>query len=126
MAQPSFALAHVAIAVNDMAAAAEFYAMLGGRRGFARTDSEGRPELVQMAFGDRFVELIATRQAAQRETVAHLALGTTDIHAAWHFLCEQGFPPLDRPRTGASGVLWFFVIDPCGNRVEVTSPCDPE
>ena len=27
----------------------------------------------------------------------------------------------DQPRAGASGVMWFFVTDPSGNRVEITA-----
>lgn len=118
---PDFRLKHVAVPATRFAETEAFYALLGGRRGFARNDDTGAPQLVQMNFGDRFVELIAAG-GDTTEPTGHLAFTTPDIAAAWQLFADNGVTPLDQPRAGASGVMWFFVTDPSGNRVEITAP----
>lgn len=114
-------LRHVAIPAPDIAASAAFYTLLGGQPGFVRHDDAGRTTLLQMHFGDGFVELLCD---AESPGGGHFAFSTDDIERVWSLLERHGHQPAARPRHGASGVQWFFVSDPAGNAVEITMP-DP-
>jgi catechol 2,3-dioxygenase-like lactoylglutathione lyase family enzyme len=109
-------LRHVAIPAPDIAASAAFYTLLGGQPGFVRHDA-GRVTLLQLHFGDGFVELLAD---AGSPGGGHFAFSTDDIEQVWSLLERHGHRPAARPRRGASGVQWFFVSDPAGNAVEIT------
>jgi len=122
MAKLSLKLSHVAISARDVDASARFYTLLGGEPGFRRANKAGRTELLQMRFGDTFVELLAD---APLPCGGHFALASPDIDATWKLLNDNGHAPLDKPALGASGVTWFFVDDPGGNSVEITAPSGP-
>jgi catechol 2,3-dioxygenase-like lactoylglutathione lyase family enzyme len=119
---PRFGLTHVAVPAPRFEETMAFYELLGARRGFTRTDGEGRPTLVQMMLGEGFVELIRSGADEVMRRGGHLALRTGDIAAAWALLSENGHPPKTPPRRGESGVMWFFVDDPSGNAVEIVAP----
>ena len=119
----SFTLGHVAIPAPRFEETRAFYLRLGAHEGFIRGSADGHVTLVQMWFGDRFIELIRPEpQETEAAPTGHLALRTADIDAAFGFCEELGFVADDVPRRGQSGVMWFFITDPSGNRVEIVAP----
>ena len=122
-AQSPFALSHVAIPAPRFEETREFYLRLGAREGFIRLGADGQPALLQLWFDDRFVELIRPEPGETAITpTGHLALRTSDIDAAVACITAAGLVPDDVPRRGQSGVMWFFLTDPSGNRVEIVAP----
>lgn len=122
-ARPAFALGHVAIPAPRFAETRDFYLRLGAREGFVRLGADGQPVLLQLWFDDRFVELIRPEPGETAATpTGHLALRTSDIDAAVAFITAVGLVPDEAPRRGQSGVMWFFLTDPSGNRVEIVAP----
>lgn len=112
-------LIHVAVAAPDIAASAAFYQLLGAEPGFIRKDTDGNVILMQLHFGDAFVELQAD---VAEPGGGHLAFTTGEIEAVWQRLADHGHQPLDHPRRGETRVMWFFVRDPACNMVEITMP----
>jgi len=122
-APPPFALGHVAVPAPRFEETRAFYLRLGAREGFVRRSADGEMTLLQLWFEDRFIELIRPEPgAANTPPNGHLALRTTDIEAAFAFVNEAGFLAEAAPRQGESGVMWFFLSDPSGNRVEIVAP----
>lgn len=119
MDAPVLRLIHVALPAPDIAASAAFYQLLGAKPGFIRKDTEGNVILMQLHFGDAFIELQAD---AALPGEGHVAFTTGEIDVVWQRLADHGHQPLDHPRRGETPVMWFFVSDPAGNMVEITMP----
>jgi catechol 2,3-dioxygenase-like lactoylglutathione lyase family enzyme len=116
--------AHVAIPCRDVSASSDFYARLGFRPGFTKHDDAGKPILRQMVLGGQFVELIAQAQdrpAARPPEQGHFGLRVKDADAAYDRLIRAGHRPDAQPRTGKSGVRFWFLADPDGNWIEFVS-----
>ncbi len=112
-------LGHVAVPCRDLAASTEFYQCLGFKAGFAKSDPEGRPILQQMRLEAFFVELLLT-EAPLSPGDGHIGLKVDDADRVHARLAACNLSP-DQPRTGVSGVRYFFLTDPDGNRIEITS-----
>ncbi|BDU78579.1 VOC family protein [Mesoterricola sediminis] len=126
-------IAHVALWTRDLEGLAAFYAeVLDARVG-------ERYEHPAHGFASRFLafdggptlELMETRQltletappGAQRLGLTHLAfsLGSPEaVDALTARLAAMGRPVLDRPRTTGDGYYESTVLDPDGNRLELT------
>ncbi|MCR8724637.1 VOC family protein [Frigidibacter sp. ROC022] len=118
LAPGSVALRHVAVPCRELEPAIRFYERLGFRRGFGKPDDRGRPVLQQMGLGDFFIELI--RGADPVPGGGHIGLSVPDADRTHAQLISMGLAA-EAPQTGASGVRYFFISDPDGNRIEFTS-----
>jgi lactoylglutathione lyase len=111
-------LRHVALPCRDLDRAIRFYERLGFRQAFGKDDAAGRPLLQQMALGPFFIELI--RDAGATPGGGHVGLAVADADRTHARLSALGLAP-EPPQTGVSGVRYFFIADPDGNRIEFTS-----
>ena len=102
-----------------MAAAIGFYRRLDFQPGFVKSDLQGAPVLRQMRIEAFFIELIVAVPPGT-QGVGHIGLKVDDADRAHARLAEAGLSP-EPPRTGVSGVRFFFITDPDGNRIEITS-----
>ena len=98
---------HVAIEVDDIAGALEFYG-----RFLAFTVDEQTPDMAIVYFGDQFINFI--RNPDRRpDTLRHFGIAVDDKPLARRTLESMGVKLLD------SRFLDF--LDPWGNRVEITT-----
>jgi catechol 2,3-dioxygenase-like lactoylglutathione lyase family enzyme len=98
---------HVAIEVDDIAGALEFYG-----RFLAFTVDEQTPDMAIVYFGDQFINFI--RNPDRRpDTLRHFGIAVDDKSLARRTLESMGVKLLD------SRFLDF--LDPWGNRVEITT-----
>jgi lactoylglutathione lyase len=125
---------HVAFWTDDLDRLASFYELyFGARIGPPyRNDAKGfESRFVEFAAGAR-VELMRTTQlhplelpaGAQRKGLTHLALvvGTeNDVDALTGRLREAGYEVIDGPRRTGDGYYESVVLDPDGNRLELTA-----
>jgi lactoylglutathione lyase len=127
-------LEHVALWVDDLDGMCSFYAGVFGATVGPRYDNERK------GFASRFVafdsgarlELMTTRmlqparleRGAQRMGLTHLAIAlgseaaVDDLTAR---LRARGLPVLDGPRRTGDGYYESVVLDPEGNRIELTA-----
>lgn len=126
-------IAHVALWTRDLEELAAFYAealdaRVGERyehpaHGFASRflTFDGGPSLELMQTSQ--LDLVAAPPGAQRQGITHLAfaLGSPEaVDALTARLAAQGRPVLDGPRRTGDGYYESTVLDPEGNRLELT------
>lgn len=125
---------HVAFWTDDLDRLASFYALyFGAQIGPPyRNDAHGfESRFVEFAGGAR-VELMRTTElhplpmppGAQRHGLTHLALAVgaeADVDALTGRLRSDGYEVLDGPRRTGDGYYESVVLDPDGNRLELTA-----
>jgi catechol 2,3-dioxygenase-like lactoylglutathione lyase family enzyme len=135
----AFALHHVSVPTDDLAASVAFYEGVLGLKRVPRPPFT--VEGVWYGVGPLQIHLTLHPDAHFRKGKAvdnddiHFALRVEDFEAAVAHLKAQGFGadlPLDHPkrlivkRTGAAGFPQVFVMDPCRNLIEInTAPYNP-
>ena len=124
---------HVALWTNDLEQCKRFYVSYFGAvagagyvnpaKGLASCfltfDSGARLELMTTTT----LAPVTLEPGAQRMGLTHLAFSVGSeqaVNALTHRLKEDGFPVLDGPRRTGDGYYESVVLDPDGNRVEIT------
>lgn len=124
---------HVALWVRDLEAQAAFYARhfqaeagpryhnpaTGFESRFLSFDSGARLELMRMAS----VAPTPEQGRGLAQGWAHLAISVGDraeVDALTARMADEGVPVLDGPRTTGDGYYESVVLDPEGNRLEIT------
>ena len=127
-------LEHVALWVSDLDAMCAFYAEIfeakvgplyeNTKKGFASRfvslDSGARLEFMTT----RVLEPVAHAPGAQRMGLTHLAVSLGSeaaVDALTARLLASGTPVLDGPRRTGDGYYESVVLDPEGNRIEITA-----
>ena len=115
-------LAHVALTVNDLAAAVAFYRDKLGLRemsDFRRDDGE-RFGVYLHAGGRTFIELFAGGNAEPVEgrSFRHFCMEVDDIDKTVGFLRDAGVE-VSEPKLGNDHSWQAWVTDPDGNRIEL-------
>jgi lactoylglutathione lyase len=122
---------HVALWVADLERARAFYVdLLGGRAGapYHNQRTGFRSYFVSFGPGARLElmsrpDVVAAGRAAESEGFAHVALsvgGCDQVDACVAALERAGVPVASRPRRTGDGYYEAVVLDPEGNRVEIT------
>jgi len=122
---------HVALWVADLERARAFYAdLLGGRAGalYHNERTGFRSYFVSFGPGARLElmsrpDVVAAVRATEVEGFAHVALsvgGRDEVDACVAALERAGVPVASRPRRTGDGFYEAVVLDPEGNRVEIT------
>lgn len=124
-------LEHVGLWVRDLDGVAAFYekyfgARIGGLYQNARKGFESR--FLEFAGGARLEVMrrtdITQRASNEQLGLAHVALAIGDesaVDALAARFRDDGRPPVDGPRRTGDGYYECVVLDPEGNRVEVTA-----
>jgi lactoylglutathione lyase len=124
---------HVAIWTEDLEQLAEFYgkyfgaiagdkyvnATKGFESRFLSFDGGARIEVMTSST----LNPVRHERGAQRMGLAHLAVSVGSLHsvdALTHRLRQDGFEIVDGPRHTGDGYYESVVLDPDGNRVEIT------
>jgi len=125
-------IAHVALWVNDLEAMRSFYAThFGGRAGAKYTNAAKGFESYFLSFeGGARLEIMrrtdvagAARPAGEVPGWAHLAFSvgsTAAVDALTRRLEAAGLRRVDGPRRTGDGYYESVVLDPEGNRLEIT------
>jgi lactoylglutathione lyase len=122
---------HVALWVADLERARAFYAdLLGGRAGalYHNERTGFRSYFVSFGAGARLElmsrpDVVAAGRASEAEGFAHVALsvgGRDEVDACVDALERAGVAVASRPRRTGDGYYEAVVLDPEGNRVEIT------
>jgi lactoylglutathione lyase len=124
---------HVALWTRDVARLRDFYVThFRARSGdpyrneahafesyFLEFDGGARLEIMRT---DQ-LELVDAAPGAERHGLTHLAIGVgseADVDALTRTLAAAGHPVLDGPRRTGDGYYESVVLDPGGNRIEIT------
>ena len=124
---------HVALWTRDVERLRDFYVRYFGARAgapyrneakafescFLEFDGGGRLELMRTGQ----LQLVEAQPGAQRHGFTHLALGVGSegrVDELTRELSAAGYAVLDGPRRTGDGYYESLVLDPDGNRVEVT------
>ena len=122
---------HITLVVSDLAASRKFYVDLLGMQDVPRPNFSFEGAWFQA--GNTLIHLIleheqsgsAGNAAAQlRSTRAnHFAFRLPDAQAAWEALQASGvaLDVISEPKHRPDGAIQFFIADPDGYRVEITS-----
>ena len=122
---------HITLVVNDLEASRKFYVDLLGMQDVPRPDFSFKGAWFQA--GNTLIHLIleheqsgsAGNSAKQlRSTRAHhFAFRLPDAQAAWETLQTSGvaLDVISEPKHRPDGAVQFFIADPDGHRVEITS-----
>ena len=124
-------IAHVALWVRDLEAMREFYVrQLGGRSGprYANAASGFSSYFVSFGEGPR-IELmhrpaVPSRPEGAATGYAHVALsldGRTAVDATVERLRQEGVTVESGPRVTGDGYYEAVILDPEGNRIELTA-----
>lgn len=124
---------HVALWTDDLERTAGFYATYFGATVGPRYENtaKGFASCFLVFEGGARLELMTTKAlrpvrhepGAERMGLTHLAVGVGSaerVDALTARLAADGFPVLDGPRRTGDGYYESVVLDPDGNRVEIT------
>lgn len=122
---------HVALWTRDLDRLSAFYRSYFGATAGPRYCSARRPfESVFLSFPDgarlelmRLPELAEPDRASETVGLAHLAISTGSrqaVDALTMRMGTDGYTVLDGPRTTGDGYYEAVVLDPDGNRLEIT------
>ena len=125
---------HVALWTHDLPRMRDFYVTYFGARAgvdyrneardfdscFLEFDGGARLEIMRSGW----LDLADAAAGAQRRGLTHLAISVGSeaaVDALTRRLAGDGYPVLDGPRRTGDGYYESVVLDPDGNRVEVTA-----
>lgn len=127
-------IAHIALWTRDIERLVEFYAAYFAAKAGApyRNEAKGFESVFLTFDGGAQLEVMRTRKlspvllepGAQRMGLTHLAISVgseTLVDALTARLRRDGYPVLDGPRRTGDGYYESVVLDPDGNRIEVTA-----
>lgn len=120
---------HVAMWVQDLEAMRRFYESLGGRAGALYHNAATGFRSYFVSFGGARLELmqragVTSRDEVERLGYAHLALSVGDRPAVDRRAAElraAGVTIVSGPRQTGDGYYEVVLLDPEGNRVELTA-----
>lgn len=115
-------LNHVAILVSDLARSVTYNENLGLRHGIAKRCPENGDHLVQLKSADgNFVKLIGSSNRLVERARGQLGVAIDDTTLTYTTPSPKELAPPAAPQMGTSGVRWFFLSDPNGNKIEFTA-----
>ena len=127
---------HVGVAVRSIAAAREFYGLLGVEVTAEETVEHEQVRTAMLALGESRIELLEPTAeesvigrflASRGEGMHHVALRVADVDARFAQMQRAGIRLVsDRVRVGAGGIRYFFVHPKSagGVLVEIVGPAE--
>ena len=125
---------HVALWTTDLERCKQFYVTYFGAvasKGYANPAKGFKSCFLSFSHGARLEVMktttlspVTTEPGAQRLGLTHLAISVGSEHlvdALTQRLRDDGFPVLDGPRRTGDGYYESIVLDPDGNRIEITA-----
>lgn len=129
----TFRIEHIAFWTHDLDHMCGFYARYFGatvgnlyenpRKGFSSRFLSFADGARMEVMSTTSLELAHAAPGAQRHGLAHVAISVGDeaeVDALTRRMREDGIPVLDGPRRTGDGYYESVVLDPEGNRVEIT------
>lgn len=125
---------HVALWTNDLGRCKRFYvSYFGARAGAGYINAKKGFESCFLSFGDgarievmttTTLDPVAIKPGAQRMGLTHFAVSVGSeqlVDELTQRLRDDGYPVLDAPRRTGDGYYESVVLDPDGNRIEITA-----
>ncbi len=124
----SFLVHHVSLVVNNIDDALRFYSILGFSDKYIYRDADGKVEIHHLKNTNFIIELFKYKIGSEsigitnNETkigIEHFSMQVEDIDNAFEELSKQNVNILTPITAGRTGINYFFISDPDGNKIEI-------
>lgn len=118
---------HVSLVVSDIEESLKFYSILGFLDKFMYSEEDGSVEIHHLKNQNFIVELFRYKNSNKRKVkqnnieigVEHFSMQVGDINSAYKELCQKNVNILTPITIGRTGINYFFICDPDGNKIEI-------
>lgn len=124
----SFLVHHVSLVVNNIDDALRFYSILGFSDKYIYRDADGKVEIHHLKNTNFIIELFKYKigsgitEVTNNETkigIEHFSMQVENIDNAFEELSRQNVKILTPITAGRTGINYFFISDPDGNKIEI-------
>lgn len=124
-----FSVHHVSLVVNSIDSSLKFYSVLGFVDKYRFCDAEGNVEIHHLKNTAFIIELFKYRDCENnfdrdieddhKIGIEHFSMQVENIESAYDELANQDIKILTPITKGRTGIEYFFICDPDGNRIEI-------
>ena len=126
----NFSVHHVSLVVNSIDNSLKFYSILGFSDKYRFCNQEGTIEIHHLQNTAFIIELfkykgiggysdIPDKESEHKIGIEHFSLQVDDIQKAYEDLINQNVKILTPITKGRTGIIYFFISDPDGNKMEI-------
>lgn len=125
----SFFVHHVSLVVSNIEESLRFYDILGFVDKYMYSDAEGNVEIHHLKNINFIIELFKYKEnidikvdnidEEKKIGIEHFSMRVENIGKAYEELLSQNIKILTPITVGRTGIVYFFICDPDGNKIEI-------